>query len=335
MTDNDESVPTHSRQETLDDYEQKSLIYQEVKSAVLSILERVLPNKIVIATTARIKDFDSFYEKANRLEEGKLKYPRPFEQIHDIVGLRVVVLAQRNVSEVCHIIKKTLQVVEEEDKAAQLLEKGQLGYESYHLICKLGSDRVKLEEYHDLCDQLFEIQVRTALQHAWAENEHRIQYKKAKNPELRKRFLRLAAAISSADEEFDRIYEINERLEENAIAAAEESSNPENKYQDDSEENDAQLSQISLLFGKKPSQLTAEGHYTEAQQVYDRFIAIQPTQVTHYVGRAKVRAIAGDIEGGLTDLTTARTLSPDHQATKALGKFFERLLKDVDQQKSS
>lgn len=205
MTSEAPSVPTHSRQELLATYESNIRLYQGVEAAVISILDRVLPGKVVVATSSRIKDFDSFYEKANRLDNRDLKYPVPFDQINDIVGIRIVVIAQRNVAEVCKTIKETIEFTEEEDKAAKLLEKGQLGYESYHLICRLGKDRTKLKEYIDLCDQLFEIQVRTALQHAWAENEHRIQYKKAKNPELQKRFLRLAAAISSADEEFDRI----------------------------------------------------------------------------------------------------------------------------------
>lgn len=173
--------------------------------------------------------------------------------------------------------------------------------------------------------------MRTALQHAWAENEHRIQYKKSKNPELQKRFLRLAAAISSADEEFDRIYEINDQLQKNVeVAEAEISGSDIEVASEASVENDLQLSQISLLFGKRPSELLAENRPSEAIQVYDRFIDLQPNQVTHYVGRAKARALAGDIEGGLADLTVAEMKGPEHQATKALQRFFDRLLGNLD-----
>jgi len=300
-------------------------------AAALSILDRVLPNKVVVTINSRIKDFDSFYEKANKQVDGKLKYTSPFEQISDLVGIRIVVIAQRNVAEVRDAIRDALDAFDEEDKAAELLKKGQLGYESYHFLCRLGNNRATLREYVGLCDQPFEIQVRTALQHAWAENEHRIQYKKSKNPELQKRFLRLAAAISSADEEFDRIYEINEQLQKNAIEAdAEAVGTAMEEAVDPLVENDLQLSQISLLFGKRPSELLAENRPSEAIQVYDRFIDVQPNQVTHYVGRAKARALAGDIEAGLADLAVADNMAPQHQATKALHRFFDKLLTNVD-----
>lgn len=332
----DDTVTTHGRQALLDAFHQNSSLYENALAAALSILARVLPSKVVVAITSRVKDFDSFYEKSNRLFEGKLKYKQPFEQISDLVGIRIVVIAQRNIKEICGCVRNALDVIEEEDKAAELLKTGQLGYESYHLICRLGIGRANLDEYRGLCTQPFEIQVRTALQHAWAENEHRIQYKKSKNPELQKRFLRLAAAISSADEEFDRIYEINEQLQINAKAAeAEDMHEAPDDPGESAEDNDAGLSQVSLLFGKKPSELLAEGRPAEAIQVYDRFISLQPNQITHYVGRAKARALEGDIDGGLADLDIAKAKAPDHQATKALQRFFTRLLKDVEDDATS
>jgi len=333
VTQEQNSTETHARQNLLDEFTRNTPRYQATMAAALYILDRVLPPKVVVAISHRVKDFGSFYEKANKQVDGKLKYIKPFEQILDVVGIRIVVIAQRNVSEVRDAIRSALDAFEEEDKAAELLKAGQLGYESYHFLCRLGNERAGLREYANFCDQPFEIQVRTALQHAWAENEHRIQYKKSKNPELQKRFLRLAAAISSADEEFDRIYEINEQLQKNAEAAEAEISGADiDTTSDFSVENDNQLSQISLLFGKRPSELLAENRPSEAIQVYDRFIDTQPNQVTHYVGRAKARARIGDIEGGLADLAAAEAKGPEHPATKALRRFFDRLLKNVDGQ---
>jgi ppGpp synthetase/RelA/SpoT-type nucleotidyltranferase len=324
------SIETHGRQDLYLQYENKVNSFNSLMNSILSILNKTLPSKMVVATTSRIKDFDSFYEKANRLRDGKLKYNHPLEQIKDLVGIRIVVIAQRNVADVCGSVKKTLEVLEEEDKAAELLKQGQLGYESYHLICKLGSSRAQLSEYTGICDQPFEIQVRTALQHAWAENEHRIQYKKSKNPELQKRFLRLAAAISSADEEFDRIYELNERFQSNAVAANIEVPQSEDVPQELGEV-DSSLSEISQLFGKRPTELVAEGRYSEAIQVYDRFIKAQPKQVSHFVGRAKARALSGDVEGGINDLETAKSIAREHPATKALQRFFDRILDGNEQ----
>ena len=331
MTQDGTSGETHARQEMTDEFAINLPRYEATKAAVTSILDRVLPPKVVVAISHRIKEFGSFYEKSNQQVDGRLKYATPFEQILDMIGIRIVVIAQRNVAEVCDAVRGALEVFEEQDKAAELLKKGQLGYESYHLLCRLGEGRAELREYAGLCDQPFEIQVRTALQHAWAENEHRIQYKRSKDPELQKRFLRLAAAISSADEEFDRIYEINERLQSNVEAAEAEISGADIETGPDALlDNDGRLAQVSLLFGKRPSELLAENRPSEAIQVYDRFIDLQPNQVTHYVGRAKARALAGDIEGGLADLATAEAKGPEHQATRALQRFFAKLLRNLE-----
>ncbi|MGH2341498.1 hypothetical protein ACRC7T_08410 [Segnochrobactraceae bacterium EtOH-i3] len=327
MTQAQNSTEPHARQSLSEEFNIRRSHYQSAMAAAISILDRILPSKVIITVSSRIKDFDSFYEKANKNNGDEVKYTHPFDQIHDIVGIRIIVIAKRHIKEVCDTIRNTIYVFEEEDKAAKLLEEGQLGYESYHLLCKLGSNRSALREYSGLCDQPFEIQVRTALQHAWAENEHRIQYKKSKHPELQKRFLRLAAAVSSADKEFDRIYEINEQIHRDAEAAAAEI--PEENIEIDTDnktENIESLSIISKQFGKKPSELLAENRYSEAIQVYNRFIDAQPTQVTHYVGRAKARVLAGDIEGGLNDLEMAKKISAGHPAIRVLQSFFDNII---------
>jgi ppGpp synthetase/RelA/SpoT-type nucleotidyltranferase len=290
--------------------------YQALCRVVTSLLSGICPANYVVAHSHRVKDFESLFAKANKTEKGKLKYKQPFTEIEDIAGFRVVVVARRNVDEVCSIIRDALQILHEENKSEQLLAEGKLGYESHHLIATLGPARIKLREYEGLCDLRFEIQVRTALQHAWAENEHRVQYKTSKkNPELVKRFLRLAGIISSADEEFDRIYEINERLRSSVATAV---SSLEGSDEDEVEAGAPlagnPLREIALMFGQPASQLIAQGRHAEAVQVYDRFIAVQPKQPSHYAGRARARALMGDIDGALADLEEANNLAPDHPA---------------------
>ncbi len=57
------------------------------------------------------------------------------------------------------------------DKSEELGD-SQVGYRSIHLICEMGKDRVTLPAYKPYKGLLFEIQIRTALQHAWAEIDH-------------------------------------------------------------------------------------------------------------------------------------------------------------------
>ena len=302
-------------------------------SAVDGVLRRIIPARYVVATSHRVKKFDSFFEKANKLKKGALKYANPINDITDLVGFRIVVIAKRNVDQACELIRNSFNILDEENKADKLLEEGKLGYESHHLIVKLGSNREALAEYEGLCDTAFEIQIRTALQHAWAENEHRVQYKASrKNPELQKRFLRLAGVVSSADEEFDRIYEINERISESVASGIGQlpTEDPEIDTSDVEDKNDKNLGpklrEAATMFGIGPLDLTRQRRYSEAIQVYDRLITLQPTQATHFAGRARAKALNGDVDGALDDLTMSDELSPGNAALKNVLKILDSII---------
>jgi putative GTP pyrophosphokinase len=75
-----------------------------------------------------------------------------------------------------------------------------------------------LAEYHRFSGHIVEVQVRTILQHAWAEIEHDIQYKSLRTipTEIRRRFVALAGMLEIADREFQAIDDANRTLEDTA-----------------------------------------------------------------------------------------------------------------------
>ena len=106
----------------------------------------------------------------------------------------------------------------------ELLDPDRFGYLSLHYVVKLPAARLRLTEYKRFKDCCAEIQVRSILQHAWAEIEHDLGYKgkQAVPREIRRRFSRLAGLLEMADAEFVQIrnglleYEqtVSERIEE-------------------------------------------------------------------------------------------------------------------------
>jgi putative GTP pyrophosphokinase len=108
--------------------------------------------------------------------------------------------------------------LEQSDKGRELIEKERFGYQSIHYLVRIKPDRARLAEYERYRGAVAEIQVRTILQHAWAEIEHDIQYKSttAIPEEIRRRFMALAGMLEVADREFEAIQGADKQIAETA-----------------------------------------------------------------------------------------------------------------------
>src|SRR5207249_2570243 len=85
---------------------------------------------------------------------------------------------------------------------------------SVHYSVRLSDNRSGLPEYARFAELVAEIQVRTIMQHAWAEIEHDIQYKAVETipSRIRRRFMDLAGLLEIADREFQAIADEDEAL---------------------------------------------------------------------------------------------------------------------------
>lgn len=144
----------------------------------------------------RIKTPLSLYKKAQRKE-----IKNPFEQIHDIVGLRVVCLFLSDVEKIRNILKDTFKIVYEDDKT-KTTKANAFGFLGVNFTVKLKDPP---KEQMDIKDFLFEIQVRTISQDTWAVISHKLDYKKSKpiRDDLRREFYALSGLLHIADKHFD------------------------------------------------------------------------------------------------------------------------------------
>ncbi len=179
-------------------------IYSALSFKVSEIIKEILnTEKIEYYTiTNRAKDIDSFIEKAK--DE---KYKNPTD-IKDLAGIRVITYVESEAHKASDIIKELFDInfAESVDKS-KILGVDKVGYRSLHYIAKFSSDRCKLPEYKKFSDLEFEIQIRTILEHAWAEIEHDRNYKyTGVLPEdIKRRFAILAGVLELANREFDQI----------------------------------------------------------------------------------------------------------------------------------
>ena len=167
----------------------------------------------VIQVEGRAKTVDSFVEKIGR--KGK-KYVNPFTDMTDLVGLRIITYYREDVALIGEILKGEFKVDEKNsvDKIAGLAA-DRFGYLSVHYIVRLSPARGQLAEWRQYAGIPAEIQVRTALQHAWAAVQHKLDYKSSIEApvELRRRLFRLSALFELADEQFSELRDARARIE--------------------------------------------------------------------------------------------------------------------------
>ena len=152
---------------------------------------------------SRAKTVASFREKLERKS-----YRSPLKEVTDLAGIRVICYVESDVQRVCKIIEAafTVDPSNSSDKARGL-GTDRVGYRSVHFVARFTDERLALPEYRRFHDLLFEIQVRTILQHAWAEIEHDRNYKfgGVLPDDIRRRFSLLAGVLEMADREFETI----------------------------------------------------------------------------------------------------------------------------------
>ncbi|HEV7889614.1 MAG TPA: hypothetical protein VGP08_03195 [Pyrinomonadaceae bacterium] len=176
--------------------------YKELGERVKQLIETLMEGRIErLSITCRPKEWEKFEEKVRRK-----RYKDPRREVTDFAAVRVITYVESEVAETCKLIERTFNVHRDKsvDKSDEL-GVDRVGYRSVHFICDLDADRLKLPEFSKFEGMLFEVQVRTILQHAWAQIHHERDYKFSGilPRHIRRRLYRLAAVLELVDSEFD------------------------------------------------------------------------------------------------------------------------------------
>ena len=182
-------------QAILEEYRQAKPACDDAAVKVKATLEKVFKKSglIVAAIESRVKTEESL---AGKLELKGSKYAS-LADITDIVGVRVITFYIDDVDKVASAVERLFKVDWENsvDKR-KIHEIDSFGYMSLHYICSMDGFPYR-----------FEIQMRTVLQHAWANMNHDTGYKSG--VEIPKRYVRnmsrLAGMLELVDEQFSQI----------------------------------------------------------------------------------------------------------------------------------
>jgi hypothetical protein len=135
-------------------------------------------------------------------------YADPLQEVTDQIGVRVITYVHSDVAAVAELLDEELTILDDRDLGEETARAGRFGYASRHLLVRTDDGD---EQHPELVGERASVQVRTVLQHAWAEFEHDIRYK-GNVPEdaaadLDRRFTLAAGLIELADREFATIRE--------------------------------------------------------------------------------------------------------------------------------
>jgi len=176
------------------------------------VLDRVLRNACRVSfpdalVQSRAKSLSSFAEKVARKFD---KYPDAVNQMTDLCGARVLVQTTEQVKAVRRFIEANFRIIECDDKSEHLA-RGEFGYRDMHYIVELRDDHngtlgLSEEEAATIGTRRAEIQVRTWVQHAWADTLHDRTYKNELT--ISSGIMRTGAILAAVLEEADRNFDL-------------------------------------------------------------------------------------------------------------------------------
>lgn len=184
-------------------FQNNKVLYERLGKNIVEALKTFLHENNIsfLDIYYRVKEIDSFCEKIERKN-----YKNPFDDIDDICGIRIICYYSSDIEKINQIIGKEFDILEEQDKS-DLLGLKEFAYRSQHFIVKINKSWNAAPNYRKLENLKAEVQVRTILMHAWAEIEHKLNYKSdSQVPEkFQRKLFRLSAKFEESDEQFDEL----------------------------------------------------------------------------------------------------------------------------------
>ncbi|TGO43698.1 hypothetical protein BCON_1051g00010 [Botryotinia convoluta] len=183
-------------------YEDYKKLAEKLKTILVEICEKVAPYAIV---QTRPKSISSFSEKIFRKS-----YYDPCKELTDLCGGRIIAHTTVKVEALAKEIEDRYhdEIDTNSVNHTQRLESREFGYRSIHYIIKFKQKVLDKWELGNMVNPRVEVQIRTLLEHAWADISHAYTYKSDfPIPELWKReTFRAAALLENVDTLFSRMH---------------------------------------------------------------------------------------------------------------------------------
>ena len=184
----------------LTEYDEHYPQYVQVEQIVSDLITANLRSAHItpMQITHRVKTRESVAGKLVRKSE---KYPT-LDNMTDLIGFRIICYFSDQVDEIASFLRRLFVVDSKNsiDKRSAIPATA-FGYISLHYICTLPRSGAYPE---DLCNIPFEFQIKSVLQHTWAEISHDLGYKSEFGvpKKITREMSRVAGLLEIADDQF-------------------------------------------------------------------------------------------------------------------------------------
>lgn len=205
---------TLNRAELEERYERLLPVYRSVLDELSTRVLKCLQDAgIHPSLKLRVKSFPSWFRKRLLLiQQARAAGRKTVKPVNDVLALRVICPFIGDLERVEAEIGRCFRVVEIERKGAERSFR-EFGYESTHILVEIPPEVRRPAKGLDV--GIFEVQVRTILQDAWAEVEHELVYKAEFNPfdePMKRKLAALNANLSLSDIIFQELRDYQHRL---------------------------------------------------------------------------------------------------------------------------
>lgn len=163
------------------------------------------------AFSNRIKEISSLFEK---IDSGRYNST---EEIDDFYAATIIIPNLNIESEVVSFLDRAFDIQVNRNRSTIKKSPDVFRFDSTRVICKLGD---RNPDHNDISDITFEVQVQTALEHAWAVATHALSYK---GKEIDWRIIRFCSQLKASVEQLDMIIASSETV----IPGIQEAKSPE------------------------------------------------------------------------------------------------------------
>ena len=192
---------SQSHKEIVEGYSVSRGSYEDCLNYVENTVKNIIKSESINVheIIGRVKTVESLQGKVKRKNYSNLA------EITDLCGIRIITYFSDDVDRIAELISQEFEVdVENTIDKRKSEDPTKFGYVSLHYVVSLKEENSSSILYRRFENIKLEIQIRTVMQHAWAEIEHDLGYKSKEDipDQYRRQFSRLAGLIELADENF-------------------------------------------------------------------------------------------------------------------------------------